>query len=161
MWSTIEQPKWEGVTHMRLWENWYLFVSVWLVYFISSKNGSFLFLMSTSVNIPTPSFTWHKRTGSQLKAWRTTPSQGLMNTQDYTLYHHTKSRWTEITHYLTSEAGDLQATNVSLFSRRPRLRESSLGLLKQFGRTLRRRGSFVIRIVNYWNWLPHQPSNNT
>ncbi len=60
-----------------------------------------------------------------------------------------------LTHKIIYNRIDLEATHLFKFSRRPGLRRSSLGLIKQTGRTRRRgRNSFACRVVKYWNRLP-------
>ncbi len=59
-----------------------------------------------------------------------------------------------LTHKIIYNQIDLEATPLLKFSRRPGLRMSSLRLLKQTGRTRRRRNSFACRVFKCWNRLP-------
>ncbi len=59
-----------------------------------------------------------------------------------------------LTHKILYNQIDLEATKLVKFSRRPRLRKSSIRLLHQTVRTQRRRSSFACRVVKYWNREP-------
>ncbi len=59
-----------------------------------------------------------------------------------------------LTHKILYNHIDLDATQLSKFSRRPGLRRSSMRLLHQTGRTRRRRSNFACRVVYYRNRLP-------